>query len=468
MTVNPVKTSFPVLSPQCSVLRPSLVAIGIALAAATSARAGSVTLTASGPRPAIELDDASRSIGEVKEAIKSFEKRDFDACLKQLAQARKAHPELPPPHALFAKLAFLSNQGALIRPALEKAIAEDPEHPEVFILFGNLALAESRATDAAVHFEKARRLAAGKRWAGDQRNRFDRLSLQGDAVVAESRGDWKAARTALEGWLKHEPASAAAHQRLGKALFHLEELEAAYDELQQAAKADATLEPPPITMAWLLTRGGNLKKAEEWINYANKTAPESLAVQMGSAAWLLEQGRGDEAATHAESAAKLDPASSQIKRLLGLAARQRKDFGQAEQIFEGLAHDAPADAWLRNQLALALVEQTDEPKRRRALDLAELSVRQNPKAAGISAWRTLGTVYFRLNRLDDAEKLLAAVFQNGQSQSDDVLSLARVEAARGKKDVVVPLLKKALAASGLFLERNEAKRWLEDLEKPKQ
>ena len=123
-----------------------------------------MTLTASGPTPAVELDDLSRSIFEVKEAIKSFEKRDFDACLKQLAQARKAHPELAPPHALFAKLAFLSNQGPLIRPALEKAIAEDPEHPEVFILFGNLALAESRATDAAVHFEKARGLAAGKRW----------------------------------------------------------------------------------------------------------------------------------------------------------------------------------------------------------------------------------------------------------------------------------------------------------------
>ena len=96
------------------------MAIGIALAAAASARAGSVTLSAPAG-PAVELDAATRSILEVKEAIRSFEKRDFDACLKQLAQARKAHPELPPPHALFAKLAFLANQGALIRPALESS-----------------------------------------------------------------------------------------------------------------------------------------------------------------------------------------------------------------------------------------------------------------------------------------------------------------------------------------------------------
>ena len=117
---------------------------------------------------------------------------------------------------------FFRNEGALIRPALESAIGEDPEHPEVFILFGNLALAEGRVTDAAVHFEKARGLAAGKPWTAEQRDRFDRLSSQGDAVVAESRGDWKAARAALADWLKHEPDNAAARQRLGKALFTLE------------------------------------------------------------------------------------------------------------------------------------------------------------------------------------------------------------------------------------------------------
>ena len=60
----------------------------------------------------------------------------------------------------FAKLAFLSNQAALVRPALERAVAEDAGHPEVFILFGNLALAEGRLTDASVHLEKATALAS--------------------------------------------------------------------------------------------------------------------------------------------------------------------------------------------------------------------------------------------------------------------------------------------------------------------
>ena len=121
-----------------------------------------------------------------------------------------------------------------------------------------------------------------------------------------------------------------------------------------------------------------------------------------------------------------------------------KDFAQAEQIFEELAHDSPADAWLRNQLALVLVEQPEEPKRRRALDLAELSVRQNPKAA--DALATLGTVYFQLKRLDDAQKLLQAVVGSGQGNSDAAYFLARVQADRGQPDAAPALLKLALDA----------------------
>jgi Flp pilus assembly protein TadD len=199
------------------------------------------------------------------------------------------------------------------------------------------------------------------------------------------------------------------------------------------------------------------------MDYAVKTGPDSFPVRLGMASWLLEQGRGDEALSQAEAATKVQPKSNEVPRLLGLAARQRKDLAVAERIFQELLAQSPGDAWARNQLALVLAEQTDDAKRRRAVELAEQAVKLEPKSP--RALAALGAVYFRIQRLEDAEKLLAAVFQNGQSQSDDVLALARVEDARGKKDVVVALLKKALGAPGLFIERNEAKRWLDDLEK---
>jgi len=75
------------------------------------------------PTSAVDVDELSKSVVEVNEAIKSFQKRDLDTCLQQLAKAVKAHPDLPPAHALLAKLALMSNQIALVRPALETAVA---------------------------------------------------------------------------------------------------------------------------------------------------------------------------------------------------------------------------------------------------------------------------------------------------------------------------------------------------------
>ena len=89
-------------------------------------------------------------------------------------------------------------------------------------------------------------------------------------------------------------------------------------------------------MGWLFTRAGNLKKAEEWMDYAAKTSPDSLPVRLGVASWLLEQGRPDEAQSQAETAAKIQTKSNEVQRVLGLAARQRNDLAWAERIFQDL------------------------------------------------------------------------------------------------------------------------------------
>ena len=446
--------------------RPARCALFVAalMGTTSSVRAGSILLTAewlekSGS--AAGEGDASRGLGDLESAARSFERGDFEACLKQFGQVVKAHPELPPPHLLFAKLAFQNHQAALIHPALERATGEDPAHPEVFLLFGDLALREGRLTDATVHFEKATALAASGRWTADQRRRFERLIVQGQAAVAEGRGDWKAAQAALEDWLKREPANALARQRLGKALFWLGQPDAAYHELKRASEADGTLEPAAITMGWLSTRAGDVKKAGEWMDYAVKAAPDSATARLGRAIWLLEQGHPDQAQDQADAALHLDPQSHSARRLLGLAARARQDFARAETLFQALVNEAPNDAWSRGQLAMVLAEQPDVAKGRRALELAEETARQAPEVPDVQA--TLGTVSYRLHRLDEAEKLMQAVVDSGQASSDAVYILARVKADRGHPEAAPPLLKAALAAPGLFLGRDDARQWLERL-----
>jgi tetratricopeptide (TPR) repeat protein len=439
-------------------------AIVLVVVGTSTSRAGIVYQLASNDVSAFaasELDDLAKTVFEVNEATRSFEKHDLEACLKQLEKAVKAHPELPPAQALLAKLALSRNQIRLVRPALETAVARAPDHPEIYILFGNLALLENRATDAALHFEKVRALAANERWTADQRRRFDLLCNQGNAALAESRRDWKAARSALEAWLAREPSNASARQRLGQTLFMLGEYDIAYKELQKASQAETTLEAPEVRMAWLFTTTGNFTKAEEWMNFAVQTRPESLRVRMAITAWLAERGRGDEAETHARAAAKLAPKSNDVKRVLGLVARQRKDYVQSEAIFRALADESPGDSWVRNNLASVLAEQGDDAKRKRALELAELSVRQNPNA--IDALVTVGNVYYRLKRLDDAQKVLQAVCKSGKANSDAAYFLALVESDSGRPDKAPSLLKKALSAPGLFIYRTDAQQLLDRL-----
>ena len=62
------------------------------------------------------------------------------------------------------------------------------------------------------------------------------------------------------------------------------------------------------------------------------------------------------------------------KRPSALAARQRKDFGPAEQAFQELVTESPGDAWARNQLALVLAQTGQTAERQRALDLVALNV----------------------------------------------------------------------------------------------
>jgi tetratricopeptide (TPR) repeat protein len=439
---------------------------GLSVAGHPSARAGSVVLTLEMVEGWHREDEAAKlaaaptsGIGALERAVASFDRGEYDACLEHLGEAARADAALAPAPVLFAKLAIQKDRVSLVRPTLERAAGEHPDHPEVFLLFGDLAVREGRWTDAALHLARARDLAAAERWAGEPRRRYNLRRLQGEARVAEGRSDWKAAKAALEDWLKHEPANAKARHRLGKAFFRLDQREAAYQELQRAAREDATFEPAAISMAGLYTEAGDVKKAEEWIDYAVKAAPDSLGVRMRRATWLLDRGRAEEAQGDA-AAARIDPRSRDARLLLGLAARARKDLARAEPILEALDRES-LDARVRNQLALVLAEQADDAKRRRALELAEGLVRQAPDNPEVVA--TLGTVYYQLHRLDEAESLLQVVVASGQATSDAAYILARVESDRGHPEAGPPLLEAALAAPGLFLGRDEARRWLERL-----
>lgn len=400
-------------------------------------------------------------VEEMDQAVQSFERRDYEQCLKLLTAAGKKLPDLFPPRLILAKLFVLHNQPAEARAALEQCAADHPGHPETYLLFGQAALLEGRTTDAGLHFDKAAALAGADKWAADLKQRFHGDALVGQAAVAERRKDWKVAAEALAARLKLDPKNGKARERLAIVLFRQGQHDPAHKELEQACQDDPKLDPAAVSMGKLYAEAGDADKAEQWLKLA--LGEKDARAHKAYASWLLEQGRPADAQKQAEATAKLDPDATDLKFLRGLIAWHLKDYPQAERLFQALYLESPGSFAASNNLASSLVEQADESKRRRGLELAQINARLYSTSG--EALSTLGRAYDRQGRLPEAEQALRASLATGTASSDTAYFLARVLAGRGRMEEVKPLLKLALDATGPFGFRKEAREWADQLAK---
>jgi tetratricopeptide (TPR) repeat protein len=417
------------------------------------------------PPPPVDLDSLRlpKEVEELNKAIQSFQQGDYEQTLKLLQAAGKKHESLLPPRLILAKLFLLHNQGKQGRDVLEQAALETPEHPEIYLIFGQLALQEGRFTDARLHFNRATELARSKQWPLALQEEFLRDAHAGCASEAEQRRCWTDAEPALTAWLKLEPKNGAARQRLGVVLFRQGKHGPARTELEQAEHDDPKLEPAALALGWLYSEIGQRDKAAQWMEAAVKQSPKDFRVHLGYARWLLQQNRVEEARRAGDSAAELAPDSRDTQFVRGLIAWTRKDYATSERLFQALHQQSPGDFAISNQLALALGEQDDEAKRHKALQLAEINARLYPNAS--EALSTLGLLYYRLGRGDEAEKALRASLSGGAGSSDTIYYLARLLGERGQADEAKRLLKVALDAPGLFSFRKQALGQLEQLNK---
>jgi Flp pilus assembly protein TadD len=316
------------------------------------------------------------------------------------------HPDWPPAPLILGRLLLAAGQAVPARRALERASAESPNHPQVYLIQGAVALGDGRLSDARLNFGQALELAGSGKWDAERARIFRREALAGLATVAEAREDWQAASGHLSAWLELDPKNGQARQRLGGVLFRLDKQDDAFAALKQAVQDTPSLEPAAVTMGRLHSQKGNTKSAEEWFDYALKLEPSNARVRLARAAWLLDQGHATAARPEIEEAVKLDPASREARRLQGLIAWHLRDLASAESILETLHREAPADLAVADLLALCLVEQDDAAKKSRGLQLAEVDARQSPRSQ--EALATLGWAHYRSSHLDEAEKMLRA------------------------------------------------------------
>jgi tetratricopeptide (TPR) repeat protein len=396
---------------------------------------------------------------EVNDAFARFDKQDLTACQALLIAAKQKHPELPPGRVMFAQLLLSRNQVALARREIELEAATDPTDPEAYIILAELAVQDTRFTEASLALEQARKLADGNivTAAGRKAKLLSRIyaSL---ASVNEARQNWPVAQAYLSEWLKLDPQNAAGHERLGRVLFKAGKQESAYNEFELAAKSPLNTVPAlsELLMGQLYEQAGNRSNATKWMNAATRMSGDNFATQMAVARWALQTNQLPEAATHAQAALALDKSSLDAMLLCGTIALLQNDRAAAEKQLEAAELQSPLNFDAGNLLALALCEEADAKKQQRALDLARANVQRFPRAA--EAYATLGWVYERLGHPVEAEQALSRAVSTGPLNANGIFYIANMLERKGNNAESARLLARALESRSPFLYKEQAEK----------
>lgn len=428
------------------------------------------------------IGDAVSEVGarypDIDQAIQRFTNRDIPGAKLLLEEAKRKDPALPPTDVILAKLYFLSGQAAAGRASLEKTALEIPGDPEPYLILADQAIRQGRFMEAESLNDKALELIEKFSQNPKRKRNFQIAARAGRASVYERRGDWAAAAADLQELLKVDPDNAAAHYRLGQALFLQKKYSPGYEEFKIAREKDKNkIYPLPDVAAALmydrLTQGEKdpkaqqdmQKKAQQFFDRAlaaNKSDPATL-IAYGQ--WLIKSGSEanlKKAETALAEARKANPEVLNLLILSGIAARMNKQLKAAEDHFMDALRISPANADTLNQLALMLIDQAEPAKRQRALEFAGISSRLNDQSA--DAQVTFAWVLLQLGRNADAEQRLREAIQLGNLSPDSRYLVAKMLADRNQA-AAKQILQEALEADTnvIFVNRQEARALLNSL-----
>ncbi len=385
----------------------------------------------------------SQNPPEIDEAIKLFANRDFDGCLAKLKDGGR-HPDLPPADVIMAQLFARIGRLDKVRQSLERAVTENPNDPEAYVMMASINQEEQRVTEADLLYSKAADLLTNLKVA-KRKQAIEPRVLSGLAWVAEARENWPLAE-------KHLKALLDVLQKLP---------EDSKDATKAKSSALAKAMQRMADTCFQEKKGG---ECLEWLGKAHKIDPDNVLARNDlrthlAAAWLaMETGQMNKAKAQAVQALQIDQTSLEALLVHGIVALFQKDFKAAELDFETAHLQKPAEFAPSNNLALALCEQDDEAKKAKALDYAEQNMRKFPKLA--EAYSTYGWVLYHVGRLPLADRALfrAAQLSGGKSTPDTTYYMAQVADDMGRKEDAKQLVILCLKSERPFSMRPNAEK----------
>ena len=227
---------------------------------------------------------------DLSQAIVRFRGGNIEAARALLTAARNKAPKLSPVEVMLASLLIDIGQTTAARAELEKAVHLHPEDPEAYVRLAELDAADGRVTEAGLLYAKASDLADALNESPKRRRQVQLRALSGAALIAESRGQWSAARDSLQALVRVEPDNAALLQRLAKALFKLGEVDDARRALEAANAADNQSIPADLALAALYNQSGDKINAEKCIQSVLEKGADNLSAQIGLRAGCGKRG----------------------------------------------------------------------------------------------------------------------------------------------------------------------------------
>jgi len=424
---------------------PALLALAAILPAARVANAQLTTKVLIGD----SVSNPGPRYSDVDEAIKRFNNRDPLGAQQFLEAAVRKNPNLPPVDLLLAKMYFLSGDSASGLGSLEKTATDHPDDPEPYLILADQAVSAGQTIQAEALYEKALQLIDRFEGNNKRKRNFIIRARNGRSLVAERRKNWQTATNDLTALLKVDPDNAAAHFRLGRALFMQKKFREGNAEFVKAHDLDKKLPDPNVSAALLYEQLGMRSEAKTAFETAVKANRDDAKTLAAYAQWLLQTGDVARAEQALAAARRVAPENLEVLILSGVAARMSKKMKPAEDYFVAALRLSPSNAAVINQLALLLVEQPDEAKRQRAVDFARINATLQPNSGESNI--TLAWVLYQVGRTRDAEAALRKGLAARNLSPDSNYLVAKILAEQKRPDVAKQFLAAALADTGSSL-----------------
>jgi len=382
---------------------------------------------------------------KVKLAVESFQKKDLVECKKLLTEAKAENSTLPAPALILAQLIFEAGGAGEAISVLDQYSIEAPADPLTFVLLGEIALKTRRYTDAWLHAEKAASLGVKP----TDELRIALSVLQGE--IALNRKQWAVAEKAFGEWAKLREDEAAPIWAQGRLKLLQEDLEGAKSTFAKARGIDSALPQPQFFIASFLSSKPENEQCEDWYREGLKAKDSTMENWQGYIAWLVSRGRSADAGKLIERIPKDIQDKREMRFLVALVARYLGKNDLAEKGFSDLHQQFPDDVEAADQLALVLVESTEEGKRARAQQLSEANVRRYPNQEATIA--TAAWIQFKLGSTDIADRIFSELASKTAVSPQTGYYIAQLMKSRGKEEDAKKVLEAIVKQPGNFVQR---------------